>query len=165
MIRLFLLFVSLIALSSALPRWFPPGWGGPDLFLLVAVMGLSRRSPIQALPLAYALGLVQDLLGYGHLGLHAAGVMAAVYAAHHMDRRLPAVGGWRGWACILAATCAQGLTFAALALVLQLPILTFETLAGILPFQTLWILVFYIPIQWVFKRFWGSRFDLMERWI
>ena len=66
-------FVLLIALQGGLSALIPQNLGGPNLFLLTAVALALRLHPVPSLLVAYAIGLGQDVLGHGYLGLHAAG--------------------------------------------------------------------------------------------
>ncbi|WP_027882253.1 rod shape-determining protein MreD [Meiothermus rufus] len=58
----------------------------PDLIHLVALLLAARLSPYAGLPLAFALGLLQDLLSAGYPGLHAVGLLFAAYAYYRLSR-------------------------------------------------------------------------------
>lgn len=53
----------------------------PDLFLLGVVILVWRLKPWQLVLVAYAVGLVQDIMGHGVLGIHALGLAAAALGA------------------------------------------------------------------------------------
>ncbi|WP_243026707.1 rod shape-determining protein MreD [Thermus albus] len=82
-----LLLITLFLAGLAGALW-PQGLMAPDLFLVLA-LAYSRLLPYYlGLPWAFFLGLVQDLLGYGLLGLHAVGLLSASYAYYAARRRL-----------------------------------------------------------------------------
>ncbi|AFV76249.1 rod shape-determining protein MreD [Thermus oshimai] len=68
----------------------PEGWPGPDLFLAYALWYAGARPYFLGLPVAFALGLLQDLLGFGLLGLHGVGLLMATYAHYAASRRVVA---------------------------------------------------------------------------
>ncbi|GAA5334589.1 MULTISPECIES: rod shape-determining protein MreD [Thermus] len=85
-----LLTLFLAGLLSAL---WPQGLMAPDLFLLLALWYAGGRPYYLGLPMAFLFGLLQDLLGYGLLGLHATGLLFASYAFYAASRRLVAGEG------------------------------------------------------------------------
>lgn len=54
---------------------------GPDLFLLAVLSLLWRIQPWQLVILAYAVGMLQDLVGQGVLGMHALALAGAALSA------------------------------------------------------------------------------------
>ncbi|RTI02580.1 rod shape-determining protein MreD [Thermus scotoductus] len=82
-----LLFLTLF-LSGLLGALWPAGLMAPDLFLVLALLYARSLPYYLGLPWAFFLGLVQDLLGYGLLGLHAVGLLSASYAFYAASRRL-----------------------------------------------------------------------------
>ena len=86
--------VLLLFLSGLLQALLPEGWPAPDLFLVYALWLAASRPPLLGLALAFLVGLLQDLLGFGLLGLHAVGLLLAAYAyygaARYLDLRSPA---------------------------------------------------------------------------
>ena len=66
------------ALQSALYVLLPAGFAVPDIVLLVALTASTRLEPMLGLTLGFGLGLLQDVLGAGLLGFHAAGIAAGV---------------------------------------------------------------------------------------
>ena len=104
--RFVLYFVFLIALQGGLSALIPQNLGGPNLFLLTAVALALRLHPVPSLLVAYAIGLGQDVLGHGYLGLHAAGTgwrgVAATWTARFADvysslARGPRAGNGPDW--------------------------------------------------------------------
>ncbi|WP_114313369.1 rod shape-determining protein MreD [Thermus caldifontis] len=77
-----------LALSGFLGALWPQGLMAPDLFLVLALLYARSLPYYLGLPWAFFLGLVQDLLGYGLLGLHAVGLLSASYAYYAASRRL-----------------------------------------------------------------------------
>lgn len=74
----------LSALLSPLP--------GPDLFLLAVLTLVSRLAPWQLVAAAYGIGLLQDVMGGGVLGLHALGLAAAAMGALVVSAQLSQAG-------------------------------------------------------------------------
>ncbi len=73
-----LLTLALIALQSLLSPLLTP-YPPADLFSLAALTFMGRFRLPAVLLVAYALGLVQDAVGSGQLGLHALGLAAGVF--------------------------------------------------------------------------------------
>ena len=106
--------VLLLFLSGLLQALLPEGWPAPDLFLVYALWLAASRPPLLGLALAFLVGLLQDLLGFGLLGLHAVGLLLAAYAyygaARYLDLRSPAgalaafalafLGKWFGYVLV-----------------------------------------------------------------
>jgi rod shape-determining protein MreD len=60
----------------------------PDLFLLATLTLAARVRPMWGLGLGYAIGLLQDAIGAGAFGFHAAGLAAAVIVGYSVRRFL-----------------------------------------------------------------------------
>ncbi|MGQ9511411.1 MAG: rod shape-determining protein MreD [Thermaceae bacterium] len=73
--RILLVVLAQAFLSGLLPDGFPQ----PDLYLLLALHLAEGRPYHLGLPIALLLGLLQDLLGLGYLGLHGMGLLFGVY--------------------------------------------------------------------------------------
>lgn len=58
----------------------------PDLIYLATLLLVASISPYVGLPLAFALGLLQDLLSAGYPGLHAVGLLFAAYAYYRLSQ-------------------------------------------------------------------------------
>jgi len=75
-------------LSGLLAALWPQGVMAPDLFLVLTLWYAAGRPYYLGLPAAFLLGLLQDLLGFGLLGLHGVGLTLAAYAYYAASRRL-----------------------------------------------------------------------------
>lgn len=64
----------------------------PDFFLLAALTLLWRLKPWQVVLAAYGVGLLQDIVGHGQLGVHALGLAGASVAAVLFRAQLSADG-------------------------------------------------------------------------
>jgi rod shape-determining protein MreD len=85
--RLLALLLTLF-LSGLLSALWPQGLMAPDLFLVLALWYAQGSPAYLGLPVAFLLGLLQDLLGYGLVGLHGVGLLFAAYAYYAANRRL-----------------------------------------------------------------------------
>lgn len=130
--RAFLLLLSVLFLSGLFATLLPEGWMGPDLFLAYALWYAASRPYFLGLPAAFALGLLQDLLGFGLLGLHGVGLLVATYAHYGASRRLVAGEGLGMGLAFLYAFLAKwaGYFLVAYWLRLELPPLAWATLLG-----------------------------------
>lgn len=89
--RVVLFYLLLIAgqgLLSALFGTLP----APDLFLVAMLTLLGRLAPWQFVVAGYGIGLVQDLIGFGDLGLHAIALAAAALTASAVRAQLSGTG-------------------------------------------------------------------------
>jgi len=75
-------FVLQSFLSGLLGDTIPP----PDLIYLATLLLSASSSPYFGLPLAFSVGLLQDLLSAGYPGLHAVGLLLAAYAYYRLSR-------------------------------------------------------------------------------
>lgn len=103
-------YIVLIALQGVLGTLFAP----PDLFLLAALSFLWRLPPWRAVALAYGIGLVQDVLGFGSLGFHALALAAAVLLASIVAEQLNQSGIIARLVVVFSALLAKWLIFAVL---------------------------------------------------
>lgn len=110
----------LSALLSPLPA--------PDLFLLAMLTLVGRLAPWQLVGAAYGIGLVQDLIGNGVLGVHAFALSAAAMAALLVTAQLSQVGFFEGVLKLLAAVVGKWVAMAAMVVWLSG---TFETLVSL----------------------------------
>ncbi|MDX2005264.1 MAG: rod shape-determining protein MreD [Meiothermus sp.] len=81
----------LVILLAFLAQGFLSGLLGdalapPDLIYLGALLLISSVHPLVGLPLAFALGILQDLLSTGYPGLHAVGLLCAAYVFYRLTR-------------------------------------------------------------------------------
>ncbi len=58
----------------------------PDLIYLATLLLVASVSPYVGLPLAFGLGILQDLLSAGYPGLHGVGLLFAAYAYYRLAR-------------------------------------------------------------------------------
>jgi rod shape-determining protein MreD len=98
------------SIGAVLPTFLSP----PDLFLLVALFIATRVPLFLALGIGYAIGLLQDVLGWGLLGFHAAGIMAGVFASSFVRRGLSAETNVNHAAAAFVALLGKWLVFIAL---------------------------------------------------
>lgn len=70
--------------SGLLPDFLAP----PDMMFLLALGLVAPLPPIGGLMAAFGIGLLQDLLSSGFLGLHAVGLLLAAYLFHWLTRVL-----------------------------------------------------------------------------
>jgi rod shape-determining protein MreD len=102
------------ALQSALYVLLPAGFAVPDIVLLVALTAATRLEPTIGLTLGFGLGFLQDVLGAGVLGFHAAGVAAGVFISFFIRRFFSAETGLNHAAAIFAAEIAKWSIFVVL---------------------------------------------------
>ncbi len=112
------------AMGAILPTIISP----PDLFLLVALFAATRVPFFVALCIAYSLGLLQDILGVGLLGFHAAGILVGVFASSFVRRGLSADTSFNHATTAFVALLAKWLVFIALNYWTRQGIISLETL-------------------------------------
>ncbi|WP_245872713.1 Rod shape-determining protein MreD [Deinococcus planocerae] len=105
----------------------------PNLFLLTGVALVWRLRPAAALLGAYGVGLAQDVLGGGALGLHAAGVAGGVLLVLMVRRLVVDSGVIQAVVTVLAATAGQWLAFLFLTYWLRSDLVTTDTLVRTVP--------------------------------
>ncbi|MDV6374653.1 rod shape-determining protein MreD [Deinococcus arenicola] len=144
----------LIAAQGALSR-LADAWGvaAPDLFLLTAVALAWRLPPAQALLAAYGVGLGQDLLGGGVLGLHAAGLAGAALWVVIFRRSISDSGPLQNVVAVTGAVIGQWLTFGVLAYWLKSDLISVRLLAGTVPVLLLGTLLLSPLWDWAVR--WG----------
>lgn len=127
-------FVLLIIAQGFFTRLLAPlGLAPPDLFLLTGAALAWRWRPIGALLGAFGVGLLQDILGAGVLGLHAAGLAGAALLVLAVRRWLPG-GGWRRLVLtVAAALIGQWLTFMILTYGARTNLVTLDSLLRLVP--------------------------------
>ncbi|APD10090.1 MULTISPECIES: rod shape-determining protein MreD [Thermus] len=143
-----LLTLFLAGLLSAL---WPQGLMAPDLFLVLALWYAWGRPYYLGLPVAFLLGLLQDLLGYGLLGLHATGLLLAAYAFYAASRRLVAGEGLGASFAFLWAFLAKWFGYFLVAYWLRLD------LPPLLPLDLLLEGLFTLPLALLALRLKGAR--------
>ena len=105
----------------------------PDLFLLTGAGLAWRVRPAWALVAAYLVGLLQDVLGGGMLGLHAAGVAGGALLVLVVRRYFSNSGPVQGLLTVLAAVLGEWLAFLALTYWLRSDLVTVPLLVRTVP--------------------------------
>ncbi|MFC4425424.1 Rod shape-determining protein MreD [Deinococcus navajonensis] len=146
--------LTLILVQGLLSRLFDPlGLPAPDLFLLTGAALAWRLAPLPALLAAYGVGLGQDLLGGGMLGLHAAGVAGGALLVLTVRRSFGDSGIFQALLTVLAATLGEWLVFLLLTYWMRSDLVTLTTLRGIVPVMFVGTLV--ISPLWEAVMGWG----------
>jgi rod shape-determining protein MreD len=145
-VRFVLYFLLLIALQGGLSALIPQNLGGPNLFLLTAVALALRLHPVPSLLVAYTIGLVQDVLGHGYFGLHAAGLAGGVLLLHGLRGLLMSTPALREGVGLGMALIGQWLTFLVLTYWLRDGLVTVSSLTGVLPLEAVLTFLAY-PIM------------------
>ncbi|MCX7740620.1 MAG: rod shape-determining protein MreD [Meiothermus sp.] len=85
---LFLIIIILLAflLQSLVSGLLGDSLVPPDLIYLCALLLAARTPPYAGLPLAFAVGVLQDLLSAGYPGLHGVGLLFAAYGYYRLSR-------------------------------------------------------------------------------
>lgn len=86
----------------------------PDLFLIMALALLGRLAPWQLVVAAYGIGLVQDVIGFGDLGLHAIALAGAALVASAVRAQLTGTGLLERVIVVLSAQAGKWVVAAAL---------------------------------------------------
>ena len=147
----FLLLIGLQgALSSLLTR---VGVTPPDLFLLTGVAYALRLRSLPALLAGYGVGLLQDILGHGLLGLHAAGVAAGGLVLIGLRRFITDSGIFQSILTVVSAILGQWAAFLVLTYWLHGGLVTVDALTRVLPWETGLTLLIY-PL-WAQVVTWG----------
>ncbi|MBB6017381.1 Rod shape-determining protein MreD [Deinococcus radiopugnans] len=129
------------------------GLAAPDLFLLTAVALAWRMAPAWALVAAYGVGLSQDLLGGGVLGLHAAGLAGAVLLVLLIRRYVADSGPLQVVLSVVGAVAGEWLTFGLLAYWLRSNLITVNLLLTTIPSLLIGTLLAYPLWEWAVR--WG----------
>ncbi|UBV43556.1 rod shape-determining protein MreD [Deinococcus taeanensis] len=146
-VRLALYLVLLVAAQGLLSRLADAlGVPAPDLFLLTGVALASRSAPVPALVGAYGLGLLQDVLGGGVLGLHAAGVAGGALMALLVRRYLSDSGTLQALLSVLFGLLGEWLTFLILTYWLRTDLVTVDILRTVVPL--LFVGTFVVSLVW-----------------
>lgn len=136
-------FVLLIIVQGFLGRLLEPlGIAPPDLFLLTGAALAWRWRPVGALLGAYGVGLLQDVLGAGVMGLHAIGLAGAALLVLAVRRWLPGEGWRRLVLTVAAALVGQWLTFMLMTYVTRTSLFTLDTFLKMVPMTFLTTFLF-----------------------
>lgn len=153
----------LLVVQSLLSRLLDPlGVPPPDLFLLTGAAFAWRWRPIPALLSAYGVGLLQDVLGAGVLGFHAAGVAGGALLVLGVRRWLPNLGPVQLFISVLAAIAGQWVAFMILTYWLRSELVTFSALMQIVPMLFLTTLVAALLWEWIVRYAFGGMQDGLE---
>src|SRR6056297_1372154 len=88
----------------------------PDLFLIAMLTLLGRVVPWQLVLIAYGVGLLQDVIGFGVLGVHALSLAAAALTATVVRMQLSGSGLLERMVILLGAQAGKWIVAAALLL-------------------------------------------------
>ena len=131
--RILLYLLLIVGVQGALTRLLPEKVSPPDLFLLTGVALALRLRPLPALMAGYGIGLVQDILGHGLIGLHAAGVAAGVLFVLGLRKFLSDRGLLQTVVTVTAAVAGQWLAYLAITYWLRGGLVTVTTVSTVLP--------------------------------
>ncbi|GGQ99616.1 rod shape-determining protein MreD [Deinococcus ruber] len=154
MLRGIVYFVLLIGLQGALSSLLTrAGITPPNLFLLTAAAYALRLRAVPALLAGYAVGLLQDVLGHGLLGLHAAGLAGGVLILIGLRRFITDSGVFQSILTVVSAILGQWAAFLILTYWLRGGLVTVDALEKVLPWELLLTLLVY-PL-WNRVMSWG----------
>lgn len=145
---------ALIAAQGLLSRLCDgAGVAPPDLFLLTGAALAWRLRPDLALVAAFGVGLGQDLLGGGLVGLHAAGVMSGALFVLLVRRTVSNSGPIQAMLTVLAAVLGQWAAFLLMTYWLRTDLVTAEVLTRTAPL----VFAFTLALSGVWERVirWG----------
>ena len=153
-LRIIVYFVLLIGLQGALSSLLTrAGITPPNLFLLTGAACALRLRSVPALLAGYAVGLLQDVLGHGLLGLHAAGIAGGVLILIGLRRFITDSGVFQSILTVVSAILGQWAAFLILTYWLRGGLVTVDALEKVLPWElVLTLLVF--PV-WERVATWG----------
>lgn len=111
-----LVFYLLLVLSQGLLSALLSPLPAPDLFLLAVLTLIGRLAPWQLVVAAFGIGLLQDVIGHGVLGLHAFALSAAAMATLVVTAQLSQVGLLERFINVLSAVIGKWLALAGMVL-------------------------------------------------
>ena len=111
--RLALLYALLLALQGFLGALMAP-LSPPDLFLLGVLTLLWRVPAAPLVAIGYGVGLLQDLVGYGALGVHALGLAGGTLLASFVRAQVSQAGVLERFLVLVAALLGKWLVLTAL---------------------------------------------------
>ncbi|GGJ63877.1 Rod shape-determining protein MreD [Deinococcus aquiradiocola] len=153
-LRAIVYFVLLIGLQGAVTSLLTRvGVTPPDLFLLTGVAYALRLRALPAVLAGYGVGLLQDVLGHGLLGLHAAGVGAGVLVLVGLRRFITDSGVFQSILTVVGAILGQWAAFLILTYWLRGGLVTVDSLVHVLPWELGLTLLVY-PV-WNRVMAWG----------
>lgn len=111
--QLALFYLLLLVLQGFLAALIAP-LPAPDLFLIAVLTLLWRIQPWQLVLVAYGVGLLQDLVGHGTLGMHGLGLAGGVLLASLVRAQLNQARFFERLLVILSGLLGKWLVFSAL---------------------------------------------------
>ncbi|HEX7003988.1 MAG TPA: hypothetical protein VF168_07360 [Trueperaceae bacterium] len=111
--RLFIFYLLIVLGQGFLSAVLSP-LPAPDLFLLAILTLMGRLAPWQLVAAAYGIGLFQDLIGNGVLGLHAFALAGAAMMATFVTAQLSQVGFFERLVRLASAVVGKWLALTAL---------------------------------------------------
>ncbi|MFN4250735.1 Rod shape-determining protein MreD [Deinococcus sp. LM3] len=157
-VKLIVYAALLIAAQGLLSRLSDAaGIPAPDLFLLTGAALVWRLPPPWAVLAAYGVGLGQDLLGSGALGLHAAGVAGGALLTLLVRRYVADSGVFQMLLTVLMAVVGEWLAFLILNYWLRADLITADLLRTTVPLVFAGTLVLYPLWERVVAWAFGSR--------
>lgn len=111
--QLALFYLLLLVLQGFLAALIAP-LPAPDLFLVAVLTLLWRIQPWQLVLVAYGIGLLQDVVGHGALGMHGLGLAGGVLLASLVRAQLNHAGFFERLLVILSGLAGKWLVFSAL---------------------------------------------------
>jgi rod shape-determining protein MreD len=111
--QLALYYLLLLVLQGFLAALIAP-LPAPDLFLIAVLTLLWRIQPWQLVLVAYGVGLLQDLVGHGTLGMHGLGLAGGVLLASLVRAQLNQARFFERLLVILSGLLGKWLVFSAL---------------------------------------------------
>lgn len=155
--RALLYFLVLIGVQGALSRLLPAAITPPDLFLLTGVALALRWRPTLAVAGGYGVGLIQDVLGHGALGFHAAGVAAGCLLVLGLREFVADTGLLQVVVTVLAAVAGQWAAYLVLSYWLRNDLVTVASLTGVLPIMLAGTLLLAAPVERMATLAFGPR--------
>ena len=145
--RVLLYFLILIGVQGALSRLLPVAVTPPDLFLLTGVALALRWRPWLAVLGAFGVGLVQDVLGHGALGFHAAGVAGGALLVLGLRKYVSDGGLLQVVVTVLTAVLGQWAAFLIISYWLRNDLVTVPSLSNVLPIMLAGTLLLAAPVE------------------
>ena len=146
--RLIFFYLALLAAQGFLGAALHP-LSPPDFFLLAAVALLWRLPPWQLVLVGYGVGLAQDIMGHGQLGIHALALAGAMMGALMVKAQLSPEGIFPQTLVVLAALAGKWLTLVPLLIWLTGEPLAIMGILQVAPSEiVLTVLVSFLIMPW-----------------
>ncbi len=118
--QLVLFYLLLLVAQGVLAVLIAP-FPAPDLFLVAMLTFLWRLPAWQLVALGYGIGLLQDIVGHGNLGVHALGLAGGALLASLVKSLVSQAGFAERLLTVLSALVGKWLVFLALLSWLRMP--------------------------------------------